>query len=166
MYNAVVIASHFINKGIEEGPAITPMQLNKLVFLAHGWFMAFTDKPLINEAVEAWQHGPVVASIYHSFKLFKGSPITRVNLAHARMKEEYKLIAEDENAVRVLDSVWRGFGQKSGLELSALTHLEGSPWHTIWEERGGKHQQNAIIPNLLIKAYYRDIYEKRLQKNG
>ena len=40
------------------------MLLQKLVYIAHGWNLAICGEPLIEEAPEAWDNGPVYRSIW------------------------------------------------------------------------------------------------------
>jgi uncharacterized phage-associated protein len=158
MYNAISIASLFVQKGIEDGRAITPMQANKLVFLSHGWHLAFTDQPLICEQVEAWPHGPVVPSIYHHLKRHKGNPIPLLEGTGSACLSEMEVIRKDPQVQLLLDSVWKGYGHRTGVELSTITHKQGSPWHMVWVLQGGRVHSNTQIPNLLIRDYYRSIY--------
>ena len=54
------IANYFLDRGEGEDILISPMKVIKLSYLAHGWYLAFTDNnTLVNEDVEAWDHGPV-----------------------------------------------------------------------------------------------------------
>src|SRR5687768_9300066 len=76
MYNATSIANFFIQKGIEAGNPIDQMKVQKLVYFAHGWYLAITNQPLINEAIEAWRFGPVIPSLYHSLKHSGNQAIT------------------------------------------------------------------------------------------
>ncbi|MCY4000360.1 MAG: DUF4065 domain-containing protein, partial [Bacteroidetes bacterium] len=62
------IASH-------SGRNLTPMQLIKLSYIAHGWTLGISGEPLFNDTVEAWRYGPVVPDIYHTYKEFGHSPI-------------------------------------------------------------------------------------------
>lgn len=50
----------------------------------------------------------------------------------------------------LIDQVWRKYGPKSGLALSALTHAQGSPWDVTYRKFG----QNSVIPKNLIREYY------------
>ena len=52
------------------GLPTTNLDLNKLVYLCHGWTLGVHGKPLIADRVEAWRYGPVIPAIYHEYKLF------------------------------------------------------------------------------------------------
>ena len=54
---------------------LTPMEVNKLVYISHGWMLALHDESLISEKIEAWKHGPVIPSLYHKFKMYGAEPI-------------------------------------------------------------------------------------------
>ena len=55
-YNALVVANYFIDKAKAEGVSLTPMKLQKLIYMAHGWHLALYDKPLIDEQFQAWDY--------------------------------------------------------------------------------------------------------------
>jgi|GEM_PF-5349088 len=46
-YSPSVIANYFLDRASKEGRAVTPMQLLKLVYIAHGW----------HQIAEARMHG-------------------------------------------------------------------------------------------------------------
>lgn len=45
---------------IERHHPIDPLKLQKLVYFAAGEYIALTGTPMFPEALEAWDHGPVV----------------------------------------------------------------------------------------------------------
>lgn len=132
-------------KGIEK---ITPLKLIKLVYLCHGFHLALTNKPLINEKVEAWKYGPVISSIYDAVSHYKKADI-REDFRHI----EGKL---DDDALAVIDAVLTGFGEKNGIELSFITHLEDSPWDITVNKMFG----NNIISDSLTRKYYKKMLER------
>ena len=68
-YPAKVIANYFIKKAIEQNDkSLNLMKLLKLLYIAQGWSLAMFDRKIINEPIDAWKYGPVVANIYHSLK--------------------------------------------------------------------------------------------------
>jgi len=53
------IATVFIRRGLEHGRAFDQMQLQKLIYIAHGWSLAATGEPLTGDRPEAWDLGPI-----------------------------------------------------------------------------------------------------------
>ena len=143
MYDALKIVDYLLYK---RSGRLTPMQVIKLVYFAHGWTLKITNgKPLIDEPVEAWRWGPVIRSVYDAHKHHGNSFIGGVK------KKAIKVI--DERYHPILDRVLEVYGHKSGLELSAQTHLDDTPWHKVYVEQG-KNWGSAHIPNELIKEYF------------
>jgi len=75
MYSALTIANFFVRKGLLEKITVSPMKLQKLIYFAHGWHLAFFDKPLIKEDIQAWAYGPVIPAIYHIYKNYGNTTI-------------------------------------------------------------------------------------------
>jgi len=46
------------------------MKLLKLTYIAHGYYLGFFEKPLIENEVQAWKYGPVIPELYHVIKRF------------------------------------------------------------------------------------------------
>ena len=120
----------------------TPMHVIKLTYLAHGWELGWSSRPLIYEPVEAWSYGPVIPSLYHRYKAFGADPISVV--VHDR--SEFFDSVQRETIEFVVD----GYREYSALQLSDLTHEEGSPWAITMRNHG----VGAIIPDDLIQEYY------------
>ena len=62
--NAQDVANFFIGRFQEAQDPVTNLKLQKLLYYAQGWYLAFFDEPLFDERIEAWLHGPVVPPIY------------------------------------------------------------------------------------------------------
>jgi uncharacterized phage-associated protein len=166
---AQAIANFFIKKSIEDKiEDLNIMKLIKTVFIAHGFYLASKDKPLINEYVQAWKYGPVIDSVYHEFKGLGSKSIKF--LAAAEIGEDadgnvfpksYYQISESEDEIReFLERIWELCKNQSGIELSNWTHKEGSPWRQVWDSKD-RVKINPQIPEELIKNYF-----KGLLKNG
>ncbi len=154
-FNSKAVANEFLRLAEAEGRMLTPMALIKLVYFAHGWCLALTGRPLLDENVEAWKYGPVVPSLYHEFKEFGNTPITR----HARKFSFIKLNADDEPqlsgpdseaAKQIIRRVWEVYKNLSPIQLSNLTHFPGSPW----SQTPNKEIKGTDIPNTLIREYF------------
>lgn len=170
-YSAKSIANYFIERAMDEDKPLTPMKLLKLVYIAHGWWLGFKGEPLIDEQVEACKFGPVITSLYHEFKSFGMSPITKKatklvkkkvgGLGFAAFKIKEIPTPEDTEVLELLDAVWEGYGQYDGIQLSNLTHEEGSPWHQTWLEYNGKLPRHTDIPTKAIRDYYAKVISEQ-----
>lgn len=144
-------ANYFLARGREDRVPIDPLKLQKLVYFAHGWHLTVTGEPLIDEYVEAWPYGPVIPTIYHTFKHFGNSPITEL--------AEIGGVApmpSDLNTLSVLDKVWEKYGRHSGIQLSNLSHAIGSPWEEAWAkaQSAGKVRGTPIADKKIQQFFY------------
>ena len=118
------------------------MQLQKLVYIAHGYSLALMGDPLIYNDVRAFQYGPVYPKLYRKLSKYGAGLVTEPVKAEDAIDptgEQFKLI----------EAVWNIYGQMEGSKLSALTHMEGSPWSQVWDKC-----EFAPIPNEIIKTHY------------
>ena len=64
----LVVANYFVVRAAENDKMLDIIQLVKLVYLAHGWCLGITGKPLLSSQVEAWRYGPVIPEVYYAFR--------------------------------------------------------------------------------------------------
>ena len=133
---------------LRRGTETTPMHVLKLVYISHGWTLGLYGRSLINEPAEAWRYGPVVPSVYHRYKSFRGDPITTEPVDRS---DEF-----DDEQRDVIEQVHEVYGDFTALQLSALTHKPGTPWDVTYREYGA----GVIIPNELIRDYYKRLAEQ------
>lgn len=155
MYSSATVANYFLDKASAEARAITPMQLIKLVYIAHGWHLAYLDSPLIAEPVCAWKYGPVIESLYHDVKKYGSNAVT------AKIPAMFfgSGAQIDETTASLLDAVWSTYARYSGIQLSAMTHQPGTPWDIAW--KNGLGRKNVPISNDLIKQHYSELRHAR-----
>jgi uncharacterized phage-associated protein len=127
----------------EPSASVTPMQLIKLVYIAHGYMLGRHGKPLLDEPVQAWQYGPVVKSVYNAVREDRSAPVKAV-----RGAGPHEFTPEEAAVIR---HVAQAYGRFDGITLSSATHKPDTPWHVTWTERG----QNSPIPDDLIENFYR-----------
>lgn len=150
---AGAVANYFLDKAAEEGRSLTPMQLIKLVYVAHGWHLAVFEKPLISEPVSAWRYGPVIQSLYHQLKQYGRGPITgRASTFEGRTP----ILDASPESQALLDRVWQIYGRYTGSQLMNLTHTAGTPWWVTWEQNGGKSRPHARIDDALILDHFKN----------
>ena len=164
-YDSRAIANYFLDLAHASGRTLDPMQVQKLVYFAHGWNLALNHAPLIDDTVEAWQFGPVIPTLYHEFKHFGRGPITS-KASSLRFIDGDKLEFEEPTlergpatrAVRdLLDAIWQAYGAFTGVQLSNLTHEPGSPWHVTWHRAEGR--KNVDIPDELIQEHFARVFD-------
>ena len=142
---------------------VTPMKLQKLIYFAHGWHLALTNRPLLDCPVEAWQYGPVLPNVYRAFERFGAQPITEL----ARRftidgwkpgLEPYTMSATDPDtaySVRILRRVLEQYGGYSAIQLSMMTHADGTPWAQVWNEN--RDERYVPIPDDEIEAWFKSV---------
>jgi uncharacterized phage-associated protein len=134
-------------KIIQTAGPINQMKLHKLLYYAQGWYLAWYDRPLFPEAVEAWTWGPAVGDVYMEYKKWGYEPIP----APTNGKPD-SLSDQQRKAV---EAVVEGYKDRTGPQLAALTHDEG-PW---LKARRGLHpdkRSRRSIDRDDMKEYFRD----------
>lgn len=86
------------------------MDLQKLVYFAQAWHMAWTGRPIFDEGFEAWPKGPVVRSVFRENR-------------HGELPNA----ALDEETRAIIDAVLDHYRNCTHDELIALTHAD-APW--------------------------------------
>lgn len=128
-YNSITIANRFLELADEQGAKLTPMQLIKMVYIAHGFSLAIFKRPLIDETVEAWRYGPVIPSLYQKLKSY-GSGKVSAKIRGMFGRGDEALAEADDELIRI---VYNKYGKFSGVQLSHLTHRPGTPWAEAYE---------------------------------
>ena len=126
------------------------MKLQKLVYCLHGWHLAIFDEPAINEEFSAWQYGPVNEELYHIFKEFGNRPITEY--AESWKDDEWVAYVVGKKNTKfhsLFNAIIEKYMPLTAVQLSSLTHMEGTPWDQTNRQKGG-----GIIPNKLIKEHF------------
>jgi uncharacterized phage-associated protein len=117
------IADYFLTSVDEEaGDNLTNLKLQKLVYYAQGLHLAITGEPLFDDEIVAWQHGPVVPTLYRAFKQHGAEPIPRPDGIDG---DRYPADVRD-----TLDDVQTVYGQFSASKLRNMTHAE-PPYRSV-----------------------------------
>lgn len=122
---------------------ITNLKLNKLLYFAQGAHLARTGEKLFDNALEAWQYGPVVPCIYQKYRVCGKSPIVTVD-------EDYDPAQLTEDETNLLLDVMREYGKYTGEALVAMTHKADTPWSKCYIP--GK---NVQIGNDLLCEFFK-----------
>ena len=165
--NALSVANYFIDIAKSAGKTLTQLGLMKRVYIAHGFSLAINHKPLLDyrfDRVEAWKYGPVIPSVYHSFKQYRSTPITDLTVImewdEDTMEPHFVTPRlNDTKAKKIVEMVWSRYLNKTDSEMVSLTHKKGTPWD-LCDIEG----ENQPIPDELTEEYYRKIVSATLAK--
>ena len=139
---ACAVADYFLTRVEEEaGDSLSNLKLQKLVYYAQGFHLALYDKPLISEMIQAWEHGPVIPELYHSYKIYGSQPIPRPDGIDF---DEYS-----PEETELLDEVFEVYGQFSAWKLRSMTHSE-PPWREAYDRC-----PSSEISHESMKAFFR-----------
>jgi len=132
MLSPLVYANNFIKRAIERDEQLSPMKLQKLLYFLYARYSYRTNQPLFADNFEKWQYGPALSEVYTAFQSFGANNINRF---HRDSDGEVNIASESHKEfMECFDEVWGRFGWKSGIELSNLTHTEGSAWCRVQDE--------------------------------
>ncbi|MEG6615014.1 type II toxin-antitoxin system antitoxin SocA domain-containing protein [Peptococcaceae bacterium 1198_IL3148] len=131
---------------------ITPLALQKQLYFAQGFHIAFTGEYLFHNNCEAWVHGPVFRSVYFKYKDRGYNPIEEEDYEYG----EIKLTTVERE---LLDSIIRNFGCYSGKVLEEMTHAE-EPWRVTRMGLRDNESSNRIIAKELIAEYFNKVKSK------
>ncbi len=120
MLSANDVADFFLSSVDSEidGDQITNLKLQKLLYYAQGLSLAILDRPIFQEKIFHWEHGPVVDVIYHQYKTHQKAPLPPTYIE----PDKYQ---DDE--LYILNRVRSDYGQYSAWKLRNMTHQE-QPW--------------------------------------
>lgn len=131
MTTAYDVAQYMASKKQFSGEA----QMHKLLYYVQAWSLAWDGEPMFDEAIEAWQMGPVVPSMRH----IAPPPNPDVSLSDQ----------ERSNIDAVLDY----YGHLWGKQLIDLTHQE-APWKEAWGDRAEDDCGSDLISHETMRRTY------------
>ena len=162
MYSALEIATWFLlknNAEIREHEAtnddyevyegITHLKLQKLLYYAQGISLGMYSKPLFEENIEAWQHGPVIKEVYGNFSKFG-----RNNIEIKMDKQAEEIVTKIENnkeVSEILNLTYNNFAIYTAWQLRQMTHEDNTPWDITQRNKG----LGQKIDNDLIEDYFK-----------
>ncbi len=144
MLSALNIASYLLKLSEENNDKFDTLKLIKLTYLCNGIYMANYKKPLFKELTEAWLYGPVIPEVYQKIKQYKGDNIPVFALSNY----ENSLDEQQQYFTKQVYDLYKKF---SGVELSALTHQDDTPWDIA------RKNDQQIISNSSIQQHFENL---------
>ena len=153
------VANLILDWADDEGREISNLKLQKLIFFAHSDFVKSTGQALVTEVFQAWDHGPVLPSLYREFRQNGAGPIRNramkfdpisamTDIAHVCLSE----IQSDH--LRSSYSFYKHIGP---FTLSGLSHADDGPWDRARALFDCGLNPDRQIGTALIRTYHQRI---------
>ena len=142
MVNVIQAAKYFVYLSYgEKSRSLTPLKLQKLLYLAQGWSYVWDNEPLFFNDFEAWQYGPVCVEAYNYFKKYHSNeiPDTEGIFSLPSFKSE-----------ETIETVWDNYSDYTAYELVEITHMQ-EPWKKAYKEHTTINKQD-------IKRYFQSTF--------
>lgn len=156
-YTAASIANAFLSRAFREKKSVSPMKIQKLAYIVHGYALVECKEPILNEVFEAWKFGPVLSSLYHECKSYGGGSIRDYlrDIDPETGKTAPAHIPGDPLVNDIIDYVWTNYSGDSATSLSDWTHVKGGPWDVV-TKGGSEIIRHRDVSNDLIKTYFEE----------
>lgn len=122
---------------------LTHLKLQKLLYYAQGIAYGRYNKRLFNEPFLAWQHGPVIRTVYDKYKIVHGYPISEDK------DVDISSVVNNDVVISILKETISLYGIYSAWTLRNITHNE-SPW--------SETEQSEEIADEKIINYFRNTF--------
>lgn len=132
MKDSLLIANTFLKCGKEEEIDISPMKLQKLIYIFYKEMLQATREKILSERFQVWQYGPVLESVYKEFKKYGSKPIKDYYTDTKNVFYTLDLVSQPVLG-RVFERVWATYKTFDGISLSILTHGHDTAWSKALE---------------------------------
>ena len=128
MYNPIYVSNNFLMRSFNQKIPVTSMKIQKMLYFLYRDYLKNTGQSLFTERFSAWKYGPVLETVYYTYKKFGGNSIN----AYGGIPSYY--IKEDDDIVlkNIINDVWGSSRLYNGIYLSQLTHKSESAWYKAW----------------------------------
>ncbi len=151
-----------------KGFSISPLKLQKMLYYAQAWFMAFYGRKeqLFADIPQAWVNGPVYPQIYYSYRDKTNNMCDHLNSSdfyEGDANEGFKLYAGkmgfNDDQKETIESIIMNYGSLSQNELIFLTHSE-SPWADARKGLAPYEKSQKEISLDQMCDYYKGRYDR------
>lgn len=150
-HTALEVANAFLKLAENEGVSLTNMQLQKLVYISFGFYVAVFNERMFDDEIQAWNFGPVIPNLYHALKKFGAGEVTSLIDIEGN-------IEDNSPEMKIIETVWGSYKNFDTIQLSNLTHQDGTPWSAVWEQS----KREAKIPLDLIRSHYQRLFLQKV----
>lgn len=125
--STIAVANTFILKSAEENIPLTPMKLQRLIYLLYKQYYQKTGTKLFTECFEKWKYGAVLPSVHYCFRDFGANPITKF-ARNAYGSVEVAELGHGTDICRIFTEVWEKYRNFSPVYLSDIICRENTAW--------------------------------------
>ncbi len=152
--DARTVANVLLGLARRDGERLDLVRTMHLVYYAHGWHLAFTGRPLLDEEIQARDQGPIVSSLYEEGRRIGVNPIPDRFLFPDEDGRIVTAFAAAEAALeRLVARVWTVYGPHTDYSLAQSVGGSGTPWKMTWLANMMGLRQVAIR-NADIETYF------------
>lgn len=134
MVDALTVGNSVLERAQQDDKDITPMKLQKLIYCLYKEYYKNTGRALFDERFEAWKYGPVLRSVYDTFKKYGANAIKgfavatdgSIYVVNQNMSSDFKYAFE---------KIWRQYSDFDGIVLSSFTHQSNTAWRKAIDRR-------------------------------
>lgn len=145
-YDSVITAKYLLALAADKGFILNVTKVQKMLYIAYGYFLAKYNRVLIDEAPKAWPYGPVF-------------PRTRTKVDYSSIihldDPELLEISKDATIKEDFNKLIDKYYKYSAAQLSEWSHEKNSPWDRTTKDEG--FDWNCPIPDEYIKEYFSSI---------
>lgn len=152
------IAGEFVRLALDDGRLLDQLQLQELVYIAHGWCLAETGQPLTGDRPEALPHGPEYRRLARLLAAVGAEAVTLKALADATCCDcstyRFELDQSDRDWV---ERIYKEYGDLEANRLAALTRREHTPWAAVFAQGEGASKE---ISHAMIRAQFVELSQR------
>ena len=171
MLSAVAVANYFISRALTENTVdVNASKLHELSYLAQGWHIGQTGKPLLRSAVSAARDGVLVPELKEQGCWGTRRIETLISVYEpdpaGAMQAHTPQLGPADPALPTLAWIWDTFGALSPFELNRLTRETGAPWDKVWHHASRTREEAYDIPfEVLKKWFFAEVHLHRARAN-
>jgi uncharacterized phage-associated protein len=133
---------------IEAPIYVDQLKLQKLLYFAQAWYLAWYDEPMFDDRIEGWERGPAVPRVYGVYGTQHGYGWQEIQAPEAGDSR-----ALDDTRRAALEAVLIEYGDLDGEELERLA--KQPPWHNSRVGLSPTEHGNETIPREEMRDFYR-----------
>lgn len=142
---------------------LTPLRVQKLLYLVHGWYLAIVGESLFDETFIAGRYGPELLSLHSTLVEYRGVPVDEYIQEFDVETCDVGYFFVNEERYRqfpaIVKRVFETHRHLTTAQLSSLCHAEGAAWtRTV----PGQPLDNALIRDDFVRIAWQNENREKL----